>query len=122
MSFSWWCKDKDGKDLFTEFGVNGQALGLGPNGGEPGNIEFEFTPISVDQIRSAWCSVPYKDKLADAAQDAVREVQRLAKFNLDALNPPKHCDTCTCVRDEIKPLWWSGSDIRRLLAIPLDRV
>lgn len=119
MSFSWWCEDKDGRDLFEEFDVNRQALGLGPNG--PGTTE---APHSVGDIRHAWNSVPYKEKLEDAARDAVAIVQRLARENKESLIIPPHCPTCTCegVGKYRATESWDIANIDKLLAVPLDRV
>lgn len=116
MSFSWWCKDKDGKDLFKEFGINGQALGLGD----------ARAPIPVDTIRSRYEAIPYKEKLEDAARDALAEAQSLVLKNLESYETPQHpeCPTCQCRKPLPSNDFW-GMDIeqaKRFVSIPLERV
>jgi hypothetical protein len=116
MSFSWWCKDKKGKDLFDEFEINGQALGLSDD-----HCEY-----STEDLRHRWMEVGYKGKLEDAARDAVETVQTLVAANLRRYTEPPHkdeCPACTCEPPKPAELW--GMDIeqaKRFLAIPLDRV
>jgi len=124
MSFSWWCKDKDGKDLFAEFGANGQALGLAPNGEpDPSYTDGPEAPrpaYSLCDIRRAWCEfVGFADDSQKAAREAVATVQAMARTNLRSLRP-HHCETCTC--HELKPHGWNVAEIEKLLAVPLERV
>ena len=114
MSFSWWCKDKDGKDLFAEFGVNPQGHGLGPN-----SAEDTDAPYRLSDIRSHWSANAYAGDLDIAAQDNVRDAQAMALENRQSLKP-NHCRTCTC--PEVKPRGWSAAAIDRFLAIPAERV
>jgi hypothetical protein len=119
MSFSWWCHDKDGKDLFKEFGVNSQALGLGPN-----TASATEAPNRVSDIRSAWMHIPYKDKLEDAAQEALATVQALALENKASLKREPHCPTCKCecTTGYRTPHFWDIDSIDRLLSVPIERV
>jgi len=116
MGFSWWCEDKDGKDLFEEFGVNSQAMGLTDDG----------CAQSQSDIRSAWTGVPYKEKLEEAARDAVAAVQSMVAENLRRYTGGLHsdeCPTCTCAPRQPKGVF--GIDVeqaKRLLSIPLNRV
>lgn len=114
MSFSWWCKDKNGKDLFKEFEINHQGFGLGPSG-----LNNKGAPHRLEDIRQAWASVPYTEKFEDAARDAMSVAQRMAQENLESLLS-RHCETCSC--GAAVPSGWSADDIRRFLSIPLDRV
>ena len=114
MSFSWWCKDKQGRELFKEFGVHSQGLGLGPNCDWHTPAEF-----SLSEIRNNFCRVDYKDKVEDAARDAILVVQSMVKTNKAGLHP-RHCDTCTCPKSE--PEGWSEQEIAKMLAIPITRV
>lgn len=116
MSFSWWCKDKKRKDLFDEFGINGQALGLGDSGSSK-----YLTPHCVTEIREMWCRHPYKEKIEDSARAAMSAIQAMAINNLRFLEKEHpECPCCTC---KLKPL--DGFDIeqaKRFVSIPLDRV
>jgi hypothetical protein len=119
MGFGWWCKDRDGKDLFEEFGVHHQALGLGPN-----NASATDAPNRVSDIRSAWIRVPYKEDFEDAAQDAVAAAQAMALENKESLKREPHCETCKCpgTTGYRAPEWWDIESIDRLLAVPVERV
>ena len=114
MSFSWWCHDKAGRDLFDLHEINGQALNLAPNCPDDTDAVYR-----LNDIRHAWASVQYKEQLQDAAQDAMRIVKRMLAEILQGLQP-HHCETCTCVM--IKPEGWNVEDIKRFLDIPIDQV
>src|SRR5262245_53200964 len=115
MSFSWSCEDKDGKDLFDEFEINSQALGLSD----------EDCPRSLSEIRTVFYNVPYKDKLQQAAVDALNFTQDLVLENLNYYTGPAHpeCPCCKCEREQPATPW--GLDIeqaRRFISIPWTRV
>jgi hypothetical protein len=115
MSFSWWCEDKAGKDLFDEFKIHGQALGLG---------EEDGAPRLVAEIRACWISVPYKNDYQPAACDAVMAVKEMVRENLAYFCGPEHaeCPHCQCRR---APGGFIGFDIeqaKRFLEIPIERV
>lgn len=114
MSFSWWCKDQGGADLFKEYEINSQALCL----------DFDGSPASCADIRRAWISVPYKDKLPEAARDAVASCQELVRQNLAYAMGPAHpdCPACTCRRDIKSFFHFSPETLQRFLDIPLGRV
>lgn len=114
MSFSWWCKDKDGKDLFDEFKINSQALAL----------DFDGAPYSCEEIRRRWASIPYKEKFEDAARDAMTEVRGLITANLAYVEGPEHpdCPSCTCKRQVKSFFTFDPDHLRRFLAIPYERV
>ncbi len=115
MSFSWWCKDKDGKDLFEEFEINHQAMGLSD----------EECPRSISEVRAAFADVPYKDKLQDAARDALNFTQAFVLENLDYYTGPAHPDCPSCKCERARPRVPFGFDIeqaRRFISIPLTRV
>ena len=118
MSFSWSVKDKHGKDLLDEFKVDGAGYGLGSY-----STEDQETPATLDDIRSAFARIPYKDKLPEAARDAVQAAQEIAVRNLMFFDSPAHedCPTCSCKRDP-KPHGVDVEALRRFLSIPLDRV
>lgn len=114
MSFSWTCTDKNGKDLFDEFKINDQALGLSDG----------QCPRSISDIRNTFYAVPYKDKLPEAAQDALNFTQALVLENLNYYNGPAHpeCPCCRCTR--VLPTTFSLDieQARRFISIPLTRV
>lgn len=117
MSFSWGITDKDGKDLLEEFKINYQAIGLGDTS----------TTYGLDSIRGDFCNTPYKDRLQDAAQDAVRAVKFLVQTNIEEFTAPEHdCPSCTCPRTKLRePAIFNGFDLeqaRRFLSIPIERV
>jgi hypothetical protein len=114
MGFDWWLHDKNGKDLFAKADIHYQALDLGPN-----TPQSTDAPHRVGVIREAWVAVPYKEKLTEAAQDALREVQRRVRENLDSLKS-NHCDTCTC--GGRIPVGWSVEACLRFLKIDPERV
>lgn len=119
MSFSWWCVDRSGNDLFKEYGVHYQALGLGPN-----NPDATEAPHRVSNIRAAFTDFSYADKFEDAARDAIALVQQMARANRESLKSEPHCPSCRCagVGTYRTPHYWSVESIDRLLAIPLERV
>lgn len=114
MSFSWWCKDQSGNDLFKEFDINSQAL----------CFAFENSPRSTEDIRSAFYAVPYKDKIEDAARDSINFAQALVMENINAATGFAHleCPCCTCARDDVKGFMWNLEEARRFCKIPLTRV
>lgn len=103
MSFSWWCRDEHGRDLFEEFAVNNQALGL-PN---------------YDAVRSGWVAVRFRDELRNAAVAAVSFAQATVREALNA-RAEKHCETCDC--PPTYPQHWNMAMTHRFLSIPLERV
>lgn len=114
MSFSWWCHDKNGNDLFDAAGINGQALGLAPN--TAGCTDAQFR---LNDIRAEWCRHQYKEKLADAARAALINCQAMVRANLEELEP-HHCATCTC--KQAPPVGWSVTDCERFLNIQVVNV
>lgn len=115
MSFSWWCKDTDSKDLFAEYKINPQALGLSD----------DQCPRSISDVRSAFYNVPYKDKLVDAARDALNFAQALVLENLNYYTGPEHpeCPCCKCEREAPpQPFGFDIEQARRFISIPLTRV
>jgi len=113
MSFSWWCKDKDGKNLFAEFGINPKAFGLGP-----ARIEYSEARYYLEAIRETWVRFSYADVNEDAARDAVKAVKALVQANIDGLTP-QHCDTCKC---KLEPKGWILADAKAFMSLPVDRV
>ena len=116
MSFSWWAKDKSGVDLFEEFSINRQALGLGSTG-----ISRYSTPNSTTDIRMSWISHHWKEKLEDAARETVSAIQVMVRQNINSLEQEHpDCPCCTC---RIQPT--AGFDVeqaKRFASIPLDRI
>lgn len=114
MSFSWSITDKDGKDLLMEFTINGQALGLAD----------ESTPNSISAIRLAFSNIPYKHKLTEAAQDAVKTAQELVQHNLAFYEGPLHedCPCCSCKRPPPEHFGFDIEQARSFLSIPPERV
>lgn len=81
MSFSWWCKGRDGGDLFALHEIHPQALNL-PNS---------------DMVRKLWTEIPYKESSEMAARDAIMAIQsHLSRWVTDRIHTD--CDTCRCVR------------------------
>lgn len=113
MGFSCTIKSGD-KDLTKYQGgvINSQLLDLGPN-----NTGATEAPYSVSDFRQVVKNCRYGTQLNAAAQDCFRELQRMVLENLQALTPPKHCETCLCDNPEIIPKWWSADALRALLAI-----
>ncbi len=114
MSFGWWCKDKSGGDLFTEFGIHSQAMNLVPSAHDDERFEFNCRP----RVEEVWQANAYRDRHEDAARDAMADIQVLVRGNIEALRPC-HCDTCTCV---LEPKGWDLKMAERFLSIPLERV
>lgn len=114
MSFSWDVRDKDGKDLLKEFDINGQAIGLGDSKGG----------WSLDEIRRGFATVPYGDKLADAARDKIGNVQEMVRRNIAYYEGPAHedCPCCTCKREQNEPFGLDMEQAKRFVSIPLNRV
>lgn len=115
MSYSWGITDAGGKDLFEEFEINSQALGLSD----------DQCPHCIHAIRSSFYDVPYKDKLKEAAQDALSFTQSLVMQNLNYYTAPAHPDCPSCKCERAKPRIPFGFDIeqaRRFIRIPRLRV
>lgn len=115
MGFSWSCTDQKGVDLFEEFKINHQALGLAD----------DLSPHNISEIRDAVYRNRYGGKFDEAARDAISEVQAMVAANLQPYETPKHqeCPNCCCKPDPPRQMW--GLDIeqcRRFLSIPLQRV
>lgn len=113
MGFS--CTIKAGKVDLTKFDkgpIHHSLLGLGPNtdGATP-------APYRVTDFREVVQRCIYGTRLKDAAQDAFRTLQAMAKANLESLKQEKHCESCTCDLPDIKPEWWDPDSCRRLLEI-----
>lgn len=114
MSWSCWIKGKNGVDLLKKYGIHEQFLGLAP--GCPDDTD---APYRLEDIRSAFSGVPYKDRFREAAQDAVLTVKGMILDNKASLEQ-EHCESCKCV--SVIPVGWSIEDIMRFQAIPLDEV
>ena len=118
MSFS--CTIKTGERDFTDFDegpIHSQLLGLGAH-----CVGDDESPYSVSDFRSAVADCVYGDRLKDAAQDCFRQLQRMAKENLESIVERPHCDTCACETKERDPKGWSAEALRALLAIDPNTV
>lgn len=119
MSFS--CTIKvEGKDvtLFQKGPIHCQLFGLGPN--SPGDTD---APYRLSEFRQVVQNCVYGDRLKEAAQDAFVLLQEMAKANLQSLDPPQHCETCTCdATHRITPNGWCAEDLEAILAIDPDTI
>lgn len=118
MGFS--CTIKAGTKDLTKFDggeIHYSLLGLGPNGGYATEA-----PYRVEDFRSAITRCTYGTKLKEAAIDCFREIQMMAKLNLESLKPEKHCETCSCHSVESVPDGWSADDLRSILAIDANSI
>jgi len=113
MGFSCTIKS-NGKDItaFEKGPIHHKLLDLGPNGGSATDA-----PYRVSDFRDVVSNCVYGDRLKEAAQDAFRQMQAMAKANLDSLKEEKHCETCVCELKETKPEWWDAESLKALLAI-----
>ncbi len=115
MGFSWTFEDRNGKDLLMEFDINSQAIGLAG----------DQSPLSIVEVRGAFAIVPYKDKLEDAARDALLRSQDAVRRNLDFYTGPAHpdCPCCTCQKEDKSAFFgFDKAQAKRFLSIPVDRV
>jgi hypothetical protein len=117
MGFTWACYDADSNDLFEDFGIQLQALNLGPN-----SQEDTPAPFRVSDIRAMWKNWPFASTHVESAQDLLRTVQTMAYANLLSLHSVPHCETCTCNLSNVEPTGWSTTEIKRFIAIPVHRV
>ncbi len=98
------------KNLTKDDFIHYQLLGLGPN-----NAEATEAPYRVSDFRSVVSSASYADRLKDAAQDCFRQLQHMAKANLDSLEAHHDCPCCKCPPKE--PQWWSVESLKNLLSV-----
>lgn len=120
MSFS--CTIKAGKKELTGFNdetkpINYQLFGLAPN-----TQESTEAPYRLEDFRSVVANWPYPDKFKGSAVDCFKELQEMAKKNLESLKQEKHCDSCNCQTDDVVPKGWSVDAIKRFLSIDADSI
>jgi hypothetical protein len=113
MSFGWCFYGKNGEDLMKKYDISYGGLGLAPY------CEGDTTaPYRLMDIRRAFIEVPYKDKIYEAARDALVDCQNMIQDNLNQLHPC-HCITCTCPAETPN---WDMEQIERFLSIPKEEV
>lgn len=113
MSFG--CTIMAGKEEITAEDFVGRSLfRLGPS-----RYEHTDAPYTRNDFCHVVASCRYGDKHKEAAQDAFRELQAMAKDNLDSLREI-HCCTCKC--EPKKPIGWDRKILERLLAIDPKKI
>lgn len=113
MSFRWEIKGRGGEDILKKYSINTQGLGLAPN-----CAQDTAAPHTLNDIRIVFQDHPYKEKLPEAAIEAVQMVKGMLAHNLDSL-VECHCNTCKCPTRESN---WDIEQIKRFLSIPLEDV
>lgn len=114
MSFSWSCTDEEGHDLFQEFDIHYQGLGLAPNAADDTPAVYR-----LNEIRNCFEDTQFKDKYEGAARQAILDCKRMLKENLERLENARHCETCTCKAAQPN---WDMEQIKRFLSIPIERI
>lgn len=116
MSFSWECRDKEGADLFAEFNINKQAIGLSDDN----------SPVQSSELRAGFSNLArWGDKHEAPARDAMESVQDMVRRNISYYTAPEHpeCPCCTCKRVEERVFFrFDMKQALRFVSIPIDRV
>ena len=112
MSWSVYVFDEAGNDLFDEYGVQPDLLGLGES-------LYIGSVYEVRALRSIVEDAVYADRYPEPAQDAFKAMQACVRANRD-YHTPHHCPTCVCPAAD--PVNRIVERCDRFLNIPVDRV